>query len=305
MCGLVPFRFTTPQAPSSRLKSVLLPEVVDGVKSELAPITDVEVSGLPKDTTFGRRRYMVGDNFEPLVSAVLMGADRTSIHDPHFCLPGAGWTIDQTERVLLPIKRPYSYNLPVIKVTTSRLVPGENNQSMMVRGFYVYWFVTADKITADQGTRLWSIAKTMVEKRELERWAYISYFVPCLAGSEEATFDRLKQFIENRRQNSKWLRASQPEGARRSLSSNDSNHFRISYAIRQAIIFGLSHVAPHPPTPCAGLPNHGRGYFHTCAGLAHHLRAILYDLPFFKDPITPVKQDYFDAVSGNDSDGCR
>src|SRR5665213_2853939 len=26
--------------------------------------------------------------------------------------------------------------------------------------------------------------------------------------------------------------------------------------------------------------------------LAHHLRAMLFDLPFFKDPITPVKQDY-------------
>jgi hypothetical protein len=35
----------------------------------------------------------------------------------------------------------------------------------------------------------------MVEKKELERWAYISYFVACLPGQEEANFDRLKEFI--------------------------------------------------------------------------------------------------------------
>ena len=70
-------------------------------------------------------------------------------------------------------------------------------QLVIAKGLYVYWFVTADKITADQGTRLWSIAKTMVEKRELERWAYISYFIPCASGTEDATFYRLKKFIES------------------------------------------------------------------------------------------------------------
>ena len=34
------------------------------------------------------------------------------------------------------------------------------------------------------------------------------------------------------------------------------------------------------------------GIFLFALALAHHMRAILYDLPFFKDPITPVRQDY-------------
>ena len=34
------------------------------------------------------------------------------------------------------------------------------------------------------------------------------------------------------------------------------------------------------------------GIFLFALALAHHMRAILYDLPFFRDPITPVKQDY-------------
>ena len=176
-------------------QSVLLPETILGAKSTAEPITDVELNGLPKDTTFGRRRYRLGKDFAPVIGVVLMGTDRTSIHQPQFCLVGQGWTIDQTEQVPLHIEQPYPYDLPAMKLTTSMRLADANQNSRIIRGIYVYWFVSADKITADQGTRLWSIAKTMVEKRELERWAYITYFVPCLPGQEEATFGRLEEFI--------------------------------------------------------------------------------------------------------------
>jgi hypothetical protein len=177
-------------------QSVLLPDTVLGVNFTPEPIMDIELETLPKDTTFGRRRYPMDKEFSPVVTVVLMGTDRTSIHDPHYCMVGQGWTIDQTERIFLHIKRPYPYDLPAVKLTASRVVTDEHQQSTIIRGFYIYWFVSADKITADQGTRFWSIAKTMVEKRELERWAYISYLVPCLPGTEEATLSRLEQFIQ-------------------------------------------------------------------------------------------------------------
>ncbi|HEX4119735.1 MAG TPA: hypothetical protein VH619_03825, partial [Verrucomicrobiae bacterium] len=46
-------------------------------------------------------------------------------------------------------------------------------------------------------SRLWSIAQTMAEKRQLERWGYISYFVTCLPGEEKATYSRLEHFIQS------------------------------------------------------------------------------------------------------------
>jgi hypothetical protein len=192
--GAVPLYSATGTVVANQ--SVLLPETVAGASSTAEPITDLELSGLPKDTTFGRRLYQAGDQFAPLVTVVLMGTDRSSIHDPHYCLRGAGWTIDQTEHAMLHMKQPYSYDLPVMKLTTSKVVAGENQQSMIVRGFYIYWFVSGDKITADQGARLWSIAKTMAESGELERWAYISYFIPCVPGTEAATLERLERFIQ-------------------------------------------------------------------------------------------------------------
>jgi hypothetical protein len=174
---------------------VLLPERVLGQRGANVPVTRSELDTLPKDTTFGRKLYVGKNNTRVQVSVVLMGADRTSIHQPQFCLLAQDWTIDRTERVLLPMDRPHRYELPALKLTTSRQVKDEQGRPLELRGFYVYWFVTDKKITSDQGARLWSIAKTMLEKEELERWAYISYFVTCLPGQEKTTFESLEDFI--------------------------------------------------------------------------------------------------------------
>jgi hypothetical protein len=175
--------------------SVQLPESVLGGKGESLPITQPELDTLPKDTTFGRRLYHFPDGFRAMINVVLMGTDRTSIHQPQFCLVGQNWIIDATERVRLHVDRPYPYDLPAMKLTASMRVLDDRKQPTMISGIYIYWFVTADKITSEQGVRMWSIAKTMVEKGELERWAYIAYFASCHPGQEEATYERLERFI--------------------------------------------------------------------------------------------------------------
>jgi hypothetical protein len=180
---------------------VLLPEEVLGLKGHNVPVTQIEVDNLPKDTTFGRKRYLGKNNFNVVTSVVLMGTDRTSIHDPHYCLEAAAWHIEKTDYIRLPIDQPHSYEVPALRLTASGMALDEFKRPVQLRGIYVYWFVTADKITSDQGVRMWSLAKTMLEKRELERWAYISYFATCLPGHEEATFEQLERFI----------RASAPE----------------------------------------------------------------------------------------------
>jgi hypothetical protein len=175
-------------------QSVLLPEEVLGCKGIDMPVTQTELDALPKDTTFGRKLYRM-DNYAVAASVVLMGSDRTSIHDPHYCLEAADWHIEKTEQVVLPMDRPYPYNLQALKLTSSRTVKNSRQQPILLRGLYVYWFVAADHLTANQGERMWSIARTMVERGVLERWAYISYFVTCRPGEEEATFTHLEQFI--------------------------------------------------------------------------------------------------------------
>jgi hypothetical protein len=172
-------------------QSVVLPTEVPGFSSRPRPITTEEVDGLPRDTTFGRRFYwMPGSDFGVQLNVVLMGTDHTSIHQPQYCLYAQAWTVTNTERINLSMDRPFA-DIPAIKLTASRQLQNGH----MIECMYVYWFVSGDKITAEEGSRLWSMWKTMLQKGKMERWAYISYFVTCLPGGEQATFERLEKFI--------------------------------------------------------------------------------------------------------------
>ena len=63
------------------------------------------------------------------------------------------------------------------------------------RGIFVYWFVADDQITADHNQRMWWMARDMIRKGVLQRWAYVTLFSVCLPGQEEATYERMKGFI--------------------------------------------------------------------------------------------------------------
>jgi len=79
-------------------------------------------------------------------------------------LTGQGWAIEKQENIDLRIDRPFPYTLPALKLTVSNMIKGENGQAQLVRGIYVYWFVSADKLTAGQGTRMWSMLNTLLHQ---------------------------------------------------------------------------------------------------------------------------------------------
>ncbi len=170
-------------------QSVVLPDQLPGLTDRVIPITSAEVQMLPPDTTFGRHGYMT-DDFQTQATVVLMGTDRASIHRPQWCLTGAGWTINQAVRDEVPMSRPYPYHLPVNKLFLSHPAKGGG-----IGGVYVYWYVSKDKITAQQLGRLWSATWSALTKGVRERWAYVSYFAPCPLGREQATFERLEKII--------------------------------------------------------------------------------------------------------------
>ena len=163
--------------------------------SEATPITTKELDWLPDDTTYGRRRYTFPDKTWIENNVVLMGKDRTSIHKPEYCLPGQGFTIDRRETVNISIKKPHSYNLPAMKLTTSRPFRDSNGNEVQMRGIYVYWFVADDKLATDHFARMWTMTKGLLTEGELQRWAYISYFAICQPGGEDETYAKMANFI--------------------------------------------------------------------------------------------------------------
>lgn len=182
-------------APSDSLNvKVDLPEWVSVYESEEREMDEVVVNTLPADTSYGQRFYTAPDGLPIQVTAVLMGMDRTSIHKPQFCLVGAGWTIEEEEFTVVPVPDPSPYDLPVSRITASRIVDYEG-QPTKVNGVYVYWFVEENEITNRNEDRMISMARSMMKKGVLQRWAYVSCFVQCNPGQEDWAFERIKRFM--------------------------------------------------------------------------------------------------------------
>lgn len=174
--------------------SVYLPEKVLDYTSTLLPVTSQELNWLPRDTVYGRRLYKAADGFEMQVSIVLMGSDRTSIHKPQYCLEGQGFAIDDSEVIRVRVDAQPPYEVPVMKMTTSKPVTAGGRQ-LNLRGVYLYWFVSANQLTASHGERMWWMARDLMRTRTLQRWAYVTFFAVCLPGQEEAALERMTRFV--------------------------------------------------------------------------------------------------------------
>lgn len=178
---------------------VVLPENVLDYTSIWRTQDAIVTNTLPADTSYGMRIYTAQDNFWIQTSVVLMGYDRTSHHKPQFCLTGAGWNIDPNVSKMesIHMNHPVEYDLPVIKLISTRqqLMDGK---PMKLRSLYVYWFVSDNEVSGDESglSRMWSMGKELVQTGVLHRWAYVSCFAPCLPGQEDATYERIKEFIK-------------------------------------------------------------------------------------------------------------
>ncbi len=196
MYSVEPGPSTNPPAMLSNItQRVSLPAEVLDFRSQLMPISSMTVATLPKDTVFGHRVYAQSNGLELDCQVVLMGADRSSIHKPQYCLRGSGYMWNREEPSSIRITRPHSYDLPVMKMNLRREGRNEKGEQRIDAGVFVYWFVADGEVTARHTERMWWMARDMLKTGVLQRWAYVIIFAPCAPGAEDATFEGLKSFI--------------------------------------------------------------------------------------------------------------
>ena len=181
------------QNPVSK-QSVFLPETVGEYSSTNMPVTKLELNWLPPDTLYGRRVYLT-PNSGIMTSVVLMGTDRTSIHKPQYCLTGQGESITGSEVITIPIAKPHPYELKVMKLSTTRQHPVASGKMATTSGIYLYWFVADGQLTPHHGERMWLMARDLLTKGLLQRWAYVAYFSRCLPGQENILLEQMKRFV--------------------------------------------------------------------------------------------------------------
>lgn len=175
--------------------TVALPLSVLDYESATAPITQVELGYLPSDTTYARRIYTAPDAFSIQVNVVMMGVDRSSIHKPQYCLTGQGWQVVSETEDRIPLAGDNSLELPVWKMVAQQPQRLSDGSQRMVKAVYLYWFVADGHVTARHDQRMWWMATELLGSGTLQRWAYVSVLGLCFPGQEEATYQRLKEFI--------------------------------------------------------------------------------------------------------------
>ncbi|MGH7952816.1 MAG: exosortase-associated EpsI family protein [Limisphaerales bacterium] len=185
--------------PGSVRMKINLPARVLDFTSTNVPEPEVVLGYLPHDTSYVERLYSAPNDFQVTGTIVLMGADRTSIHKPDYCLPGQGWTIKKREVVNIPVSDSGSgapgYQLPVAKWTIGNMLQTPDGKKVAASGLYVFWFVADGEQTPSNYKRMWWLGRDLLTTGVLQRWAYISYFAICAPGKEDAAFARMKKLI--------------------------------------------------------------------------------------------------------------
>ena len=151
-----------------------LPVIVADYFGKEGGMTDAEKAQLPADTDFVRRFYDDGKGHQITCTIVLSGAEQRSIHRPEGCLTGQGWTIVGQDNI--PVALPSGHNLIARKLTLERQVIGKNDEHIMVRAFYIYWFVGQNVTTPSHFTRILLSNWDRAVHNRAHRWAYVSLF---------------------------------------------------------------------------------------------------------------------------------
>lgn len=176
--------------------SVHLPSRVGAFRGDVDPIPELELTFLPPDTTFGRRTYRADDGLAPVsASVVLMGADRTSIHRPEYCMTGVGWQILAQSVRTVPMATAGAAGLAVQRFDMTREFELPDGRKIRRNGVYVFWFVADGFRTPSHSERQWRGIREVLTSGRNPRWAYVSFFCLCEPGGEDAAFERISGVV--------------------------------------------------------------------------------------------------------------
>ncbi len=159
-------------------------------------VTSVERDILPPDTGFSRKLYVpIADPRRTvLLSIVLSGRDRTSIHRPELCLLGQGWTVGGATGHRFRQRGLGGGSFPVTVLRVAREVPTARG-AVRVPQLTVYWFIGGDEVVATHWQRIARDAWNRVVHARADRWAYVLMQTDASDG-EAAALARMQAVID-------------------------------------------------------------------------------------------------------------
>ncbi|MBL7077887.1 MAG: exosortase-associated EpsI family protein [Kiritimatiellae bacterium] len=135
------------------------------------PMAWVEKEQLPPDTEFVKYLYTDSLNRGLLVSMVLSGSDRNSIHRPQRCLAAQGYGMLHSR--ILQVHLSGRGPLTVEVLEAIRPDPRQPDRTGLKPRWFAYWFVGQDRETPSHLTRMFWLAWDRIFRGVAHRWVYI------------------------------------------------------------------------------------------------------------------------------------
>jgi exosortase len=159
-------------------------------------VSEIERQVLPPDTGFSRKVYvsLADPSQQVLLSIVLSGRDRTSIHRPELCLVGQGWTIRSSfvHRFAYP-RAAGGFLATVLRI--EREIPAPHGRATVPQ-LFAYYFVGRDEVVATHWERIARDAWDRVFHARSDRWAYVVVQTGSSDG-EAAALGRIQTILES------------------------------------------------------------------------------------------------------------
>lgn len=156
-------------------------------------MTPVEKALLPASTLMMKKVYTNPSNEPVLVSVVISGTDRLSIHRPQNCLPGHGFNISKTERIPVKVGGMDDLVITLLKLEKKDDV-SDSSKSHGRFASMAYWYFGGKHETPYQSSMMFWMAYDRIFHDKAERWAYIS-ILKARKGNSDSHEDNLTGFI--------------------------------------------------------------------------------------------------------------
>jgi EpsI family protein len=157
-------------------------------------VTPFEREILPPDTGYSRRVYVAlhQPGHQVLLSIVLSGRDRSSIHRPELCVTGQGWTIIARHHHRFQIPGRAGAALPA---TVLRIEHAAGREGRRYPALLAYWFVSSNRVVATHWQRMVFGAWDRLRHGRVDRWAYVLMQTDATDG-EAAALERMQEVLD-------------------------------------------------------------------------------------------------------------
>jgi exosortase len=173
LCWATPSR---PTLADAGFKPELPASVNDYTGREL-PMTSKEKANFDEGVILKRREYISSNGRGIMGTMVISGIYKKTLHEPHICLPNAGWIVAETREVPVHLADGRVLNANLMRIF--RDYQKESGERVRLKALNLYWYEGSDGTRTPNYTLSNILSYTDGIFRNLNhRWSQAAFFMP-------------------------------------------------------------------------------------------------------------------------------